>query len=405
MPKKGTLFETDLRALAELVDTLRYCYLKVGTLDEFPSVLERLRDNIKDAAWHRKIIYLHALTALGQEWDKGAGKRELKKLGKVTHDDDEETLQLYLDLFGDNLSFSEKQEIIDWILAASSKLSDRLHYVGSRAMLYLSIGDRKRAEDELSQIVEEVRFRPDHDLGAYARLRFAMTLDLLGVIRSDQAILTEAASIYESLLRDDAWTQRGRANLFAELGQVYQHQSNWEAAKKAFSQAIEVTHVPVHSVFLSQSLLHLNQPDEAARVLSGVSYDALAPAEQVDYAFTIAALAIQGRNRVKLEEAKAVLKSVTVDTPMFREMRDNYLLSVQEALSAGPSHPLSQRAKQLLAGLGRYVSEYGILKPTIMGVGIDLGKIVGDLSRQADNPTKRGTSQHAQQPTTPKKER
>lgn len=90
---------------------------------------------------------------------------------------------------------------------------------------------------------------------------------------------------------------------------------------------------------------------------------------------------------------------------MFREMRDNYLLSVQEALSAGPSHPLSQRAKQLLAGLGRYVSEYGILKPTIMGVGIDLGKIVGDLSRQADNPTKRGTSQHAQQPTTPKKER
>jgi hypothetical protein len=166
MPRKGTLFETDLRAFAELVDTLRYCYLKVGKLDEFPSVLERLRDNIKDTAWHRKITYLHALTALGEEWDKGAGKRELKKLGKVTHDDDEETLQLYLDLYGDNLSFSEKQEIIDWILAASSKLSDRLHYVGSRAMLYLSIGDRKRAEDELSQIVEEVRSQPDHDLGA-----------------------------------------------------------------------------------------------------------------------------------------------------------------------------------------------------------------------------------------------
>lgn len=403
MPRKGTLFETDLRALAELVDMLRYCYLRADKLDDFPAVLERLRDNIKDPTWHRKIIYFHALVALGPEWEKTAGKRELKKLGKVTRDDDAEILQLYLDLFGDDLSFSEKQDIIDWILSASKKRSDRLHYIGARAMLYLSIGDRKRAEEELSQIIDEMRSDTDQDFGTYTRHRFAMTLDLLGSIRSDQALLSEAASIYEGLLKEDVWTQRGRANLLAELGQVYQHQSNWEAASKSFSQAIEVVSVPVHRVFLGQSLLHLNQPDEATRVLSGVPYDMLAPAEQVDYAFTTAALAIQTRDKTKLEQAKASLKSVIVDTPMFREMRDNYLLSVQEVLSAGPSNPLSERTKNLLAGLGRYVSEYLILKPSFMGVGIDLGKIVGNLSRQADDPAKRGASQH-EHPITPSKQ-
>jgi tetratricopeptide (TPR) repeat protein len=333
MPKKGTLFETDLRALAEYVDTLLRCYSKAGRLDELPSVLERLRDNINDVAWQRKTTYFHALAALGEVWDERAGRRELKKLGKVTHDDDAETLQLYLDLFGDTLSFSEKQEIIDWILAVSEELSDRLHYVGSRAVLYFTIGDRKRAEEELDQIIQEARSTDNRDLSAYTRHRLAMSMDLLGTIRSDQATLEEAASIYETLLEDDLWTERGRADLLAELGQNYQHQSNWEAAKTAFSKAIDIAHVPIHSVFLSQSLLHLNQPDEAARILSDVSFDALAPAEQVDCAFTIAALAIRTGNKSKLDEAKVILKSVRPDAPMFREMRDDYLLSVQESLS------------------------------------------------------------------------
>jgi hypothetical protein len=90
---------------------------------------------------------------------------------------------------------------------------------------------------------------------------------------------------------------------------------------------------------------------------------------------------------------------------MFREMRDDYLLSVQESLSAGPSTPPSQRAKTLLTGLGRYISDYLILKPSIMGFGIDIGKIVGDLSREAGDSAKRGASSHQQQTTNSEKKR
>jgi hypothetical protein len=113
MPKEGSILEIDIRALADCVDRLMFCHIKADMMDEFPAVLERLRSNISDPDWQRKIIYFHALHALWPEWDRKAGRRELKKLGSVADEKDEQILQLYLDLFGDDLAFSKKQDLIE----------------------------------------------------------------------------------------------------------------------------------------------------------------------------------------------------------------------------------------------------------------------------------------------------
>jgi SEC-C motif len=140
MPKKGSIFEIDVRALADCVETLMQCHIKAEKSDEFPVVLERLRDNIRDTAWQRKITYFHAIHALGPRWDVVAGRRELERLGPLVEDDDVETAQLYLHLFGDSLSFTEKLTIIDRILSNSKKLSDLLHYKGRELLCILLLG-------------------------------------------------------------------------------------------------------------------------------------------------------------------------------------------------------------------------------------------------------------------------
>jgi SEC-C motif len=157
MPKKGSLLEVDIRAMSEIVDDLLLCHIKTEMMSDFPAVLERLRGNINDPAWQLKITYLHALTALGPDWEEIAGRRELRKLGSIADDEDVEILQLYLDLFGDDLTFSEKLEIIDRILALSKKFSDRIHYRASKAALFFTIGDRRKAESELTDAIAEAR--------------------------------------------------------------------------------------------------------------------------------------------------------------------------------------------------------------------------------------------------------
>jgi hypothetical protein len=48
MPKNRSFLEIDIRALAALVDDLMFCHIKANMMDEFPAVLERLRNNIND---------------------------------------------------------------------------------------------------------------------------------------------------------------------------------------------------------------------------------------------------------------------------------------------------------------------------------------------------------------------
>jgi hypothetical protein len=131
------MVDTDLRALADIVDQLMVCHIKADVIDEFPAVLERLRSNIHDPRWQRKITYFHALYALWPDWDRKAGRAELRKLGSVADDEDEHILQLYLDLFDNQLSFSEKLDLTDRILTYSSSFSERLHYRGVKGLLFL----------------------------------------------------------------------------------------------------------------------------------------------------------------------------------------------------------------------------------------------------------------------------
>jgi hypothetical protein len=91
-------------------------------------------------------------------------------------------------------------------------------------------------------------------------------------------------------------------------------------------------------------------------------------------------------DRKRLAEATATLKALQIGDPLFREQRDAVLLNVQEALTSGPSAPLSRRTRRLFAGLARFVSTYFVLKPSFMGMGVDVGKILEDLSKRGEKP-------------------
>jgi tetratricopeptide (TPR) repeat protein len=383
MPKKGSILEIDIRALADYVDNLMFCYIKTDMMDEFPSVLERLRANINDPDWQRKIVYFHALHALWPDWNRTAGRRELKKLGSVSEDKDEQILQLYLDLFGDDLAFSERLDLVDRILTFSERFTDHLHYKGAKAVLYLTIGDQRKAEAELTEAIAEARSKHEEDgrLNEYERYRLALMLDLLGVLRGDDGFLREALDMLRSLLKDEDLTSKGRANLLGHIGDTYRHTGDWESARQAYVQALDMEPAPIYKVFLSDCLLQLDKFQDAWKTLEEVKVEDLSSAEQADYAFTFAAIAIESGERGRLEQARAALKDVEMAEPHFREERNAFLLNVQEALASGASRSLIKRTRRLIGDMARSVTSYLILRPSFMGVGVDVGKILEDLSK------------------------
>jgi hypothetical protein len=152
-------------------------------------------------------------------------------------------------------------------------------------------------------------------------------------------------------------------------------------------QALEASPLAINKVFLAECLLQLEQLSDAARTFAEVQPSELSAAEQVDYAFAFGAIAIEIGDRNRLGEATVVLKALQISDPLFREQRDALLLNVQEALTSGPSVPLTRRTRRLFARLARFVSTYFVLKPSFMGMGVDVGKILEDLSKRGENPS------------------
>lgn len=378
------LLNIDVRALASIVDDLMFCHIKANMMDEFPAVLERLRGNINHPTWQRKINYLHVLYALWPDWDREAGRREMKKLGSMADETDEEILQVYLDLYSDRLSFSAEQDIIDRILANTRSFTDRLHYKGAKAVLFLTIGDRQKAEVELEEAVAEAR--EEKTLTQYQQYRFAMTLSLLGALRNDSAMLAEAVDFYQKLLTMDNWTTSGKTGLLGLLGETYRRKGEWENARQTYEQALEAMPTPIDRVFLSECLMQLDRVSDATRVLDEVEPSDLTAAERVDYVLAFAALAIETGDRKRLEEAVSHLKALQVSGPLFREQRDAFLVNVLEAQTSGKSSPLVQRTRRLFTGVARFVSTYFFLKPSFMGMGVDVGKMLENFSKCGEQP-------------------
>lgn len=380
-----TLLDIDLKALAELVELLLHCHRKAGRSTEFPAVLERLRSNINDPRWQRKIIYFHALHAVLPDWDERRGRRELRKLGSIKEEEDVETLQLYLDLFGEELAFSETLEVIDRILIYAENEVDRLHYSGTKAVQYLLIGDQEKAVVELETAISDYRQSAKaSDPSGYALYRFAMSLELLGSIRKDTELLDEAIQLYGQLLQRDDWTPTGLANILRQLGDTHRYKGSWSQAKEAYDRAIASHPLPILKVFRAECLLQSEGWQVAASEMSSLDVAALSGPEYTDYVFAAAAIAIESGELARMNQAESLLKGMQLSVPYLREWRDSLLLSILEVQRTGRSSSLLQGVRRAMSGIGATALRYVKLEPNFMGVGINLGRMLEDLTSAAE---------------------
>lgn len=77
-----------------------------------------------------------------------------------------------------------------------------------------------------------------------------------------------------------------------------------------------------------------------------------------------------------------MLQAMEIQEPYFRDRKNEALYNIQEALASKDARPFVERMKTLLAGFAGAVTKYLILKPSIMGFGVDLGKVVEDAAKR-----------------------
>jgi len=385
------MLEIDIKALSSLVELLLGCYVEAEKLADLPSALERLRGNVSDHRWSRKITYFQTVAELyATAWDEDAGRRELRKLEPFNEENDVEILQLALHLFGEELSFSEKQTLANRIIKYTHDPVEKLHYRGVIALGYLMIGDESKAELEFVDAVRDYRrVRESENETGYGSNIFATSLQMLGVITSNQGMLDEAAAIYRNLLLDEGWLPLGRASLHQQLGHIHRTKDEWDKAIESYALSSSFFPAAIIQVFESECYLQLGDVAKAISIVNGIDYSLLPDGERIDYALTFAAIAIAGGSKQMLDRAESLLRVIEVKEPFFRERRDSMLVVVLASRLSEKSDADTTNAKNILKTLKHFARRYLILQPNFFGMGVNAGNILNDLGPGSENHSDR----------------
>ena len=143
---------------------------------------------------------------------------------------------------------------------------------------------------------------------------------------------------------------------------------------------MDAASLPIARVFLSESLLYLEGWETAFETISAIDPTTLDKHEYADYVFVFAAVSIESADRIALQDAEKVLRSLNLNDHIFLERRETLLLGVIDTQRSGKSSSIITKARNALRGLAWAASRYLKLEPNIYGIGINLGKILEDVS-------------------------
>ena len=215
--------------------------------------------------------------------------------------------------------------------------------------------------------------------------RLALALEFLGALRNDQRHLDRAIDLYKTLGERDDLNPRGKAHVLKRLGDTYRYKAAWSEAREAYRAAQNAHALPIVEVFLSECLLQLEGWRHAADRLGSIDPGQLEKGEYVDFVFTLAAVALASGEKPRLRDSERLLRSLEVPHPYFRALRDDLLLNVIDAQRLGKP---GAAVKRVLVGIGGLASRYLKLEPTFMGVGVNVGQMLKDISQGEDEHSK-----------------
>lgn len=375
------LLDIDIKALAELTNFLLWCYRCLNDYDSFACDLERLRRNINDCRWQRKITYFQALASLGSNWSVDVGKREVKKFLPLEDECDIEIIQLYLHFCSDELSFKKSLDILDRLLTILEKPSEKLQYTIIKAIKYLCIDDEIEAQNLVDAAIFEYEANELRDNNLYGRMQHARALSLLGDLKKSAHLKVRSIKKFEEMLESNSMTALGKAEIYFEIGKSLFRIKKSEDALLKYKKSLELKDAEIVKVFMTQAQLDLDDPI-AITTINEIDIEKLSESEKLDFIFTHSSVAIAFKKKEMIEASLIYLSDFPKMDPVFERQRSKLISEISILYTTGGMEEESKILSTLKKLIG-YTSRYLILQPNIAGFGVNINKIADDFAQGA----------------------
>jgi tetratricopeptide (TPR) repeat protein len=360
----------DINVLSELLDHLFFCYVHTGIEDTFIDVFDVAQDYVLDPRWGAKIAYFRGLWFLRVKKDDVLAREQLQSIN-LSKCNDPEYLGLYIQLNNSTLSFNERIELADRIIAHSNIESTKLHYRMFKSVQHLLIEERSDALSIIREAVSEYEKVSPDKRSVFGQMTYAFSLQLYAQIGSLSEIYEKAISVIDSLVADGL----GDSDLYRLQGDCYFDIGKVADAKTSYAES----GLEVSKVFLAECYMIESDLESARRTLDGLDDSVLSKYELFDFAISWAKLALYSLKVADKKKALDLLSVVEAESPYFKAYRDNLKIDLLQLSPQSPKGVI----QSVLLSLNKYIT----LKPNFFGVGIDVNQIIEDkFLSQPDDP-------------------
>jgi len=369
-PESKILLQIDIEAMAELVNLLHLCYYKTGKSKQFPRALGILSNAISDPRWLNKIITELALWHLLDNNDREKAFKELQKID-IRSCIDPETLVIYLDICPNRISFQERLEIIDRILANTHKESYLLQYTCLKGTAYCLIEEVEDGCNIIESAVTRYKDCTEDKKSKYGDVRLAGALEMLGMFKNDTKKISEALEIYTNELKSKTYSDSGISMLSMAIAKCYAYLCNFDEAIRYYKVSLDKEDSGLVKVFFARAYINSDDLLEGRKILDSIDASELDDACNYDLCITWAVLAFTSREKYDIEQATNMMREAKADEPIFIHQRDRLLIDLHDL------KPMSDEGfiRKTIKSLNRYI----LFKPNLFGMGINVNNIIEDV--------------------------
>ncbi len=367
------LLKTDLEAMSDMLNLLLSCYVKCGTVDEYPNALEYLSCAINDDRWGVKINY-HKCIYLYVHKNKRESAKEVLKVYDWKKVNDVDLLSVLIDVYSDDLNQVEKINMAERICEISSSPAIKLQYGNLIGTGYCLLNDLSKGIPILESALCEYEKTPQENRTSIGRHHLAISYKHLGELTGKEEYLTSAIGKLKNEIATGAYSPTGEAQLWLDLGNCYHHLAEFDKAINAYDKSLNLSHSDLTLVFKSRVLIKLDKLDEARNMLNSVIIEDLTGPNIFDFSISKCHLAIVSKDPDDIENGVELIKGIKTNDPMFKDLVQELLLQLYELKNTSTGQ---YKAETALQRFNRYVS----LKPNVFGFGIDINAIIDDIGK------------------------
>lgn len=288
---------------------------------------------------------------------------------------DPEVISTFLDLYGDTLSFDEKNSLFERICDNAEDEALTLQYGCAKGVEYFKVCEYENAVEFIGAAINRYGSLSDDKKNQYGDHLYAHSLQLLGIIKNDNSVVEQAAGLFRTLLADAIklnLTEFAIAEYRRALAECERHLGNIESSIHFLGESLKLDPSLITKVLLAQAHVRNGSPVSAREILNEIDANEFENQEnQYDFAMALTELALFSRDANDIEIAKNQLQICPVSGPHFAHRSQQALIQLLETATTSSDSSLKRLAK----AINRCV----ILNPNFFGIGININRIVDEF--------------------------